>query len=257
MDRYDIDLPLGHGIDQSLHVIRYGHYGRPVVVFPSEAGRAWDFENNGMVQALRSLIDGGRIKLYCVDSLDAQTWSDRALPIEERARRHGVYTRWLTDQLVPFVHADSSSEVELITTGCSLGAYHAVHFTLQQAELAPLAIGLSGNYDVSSWNGWGERGEATYSPTRSTMCRICTATIWTGFAVAPRSCSRSARAPGRPTRREPYRRPSGSRVCCRSRGCSVNSMCGGPMSPMTGPGGVSSWRIICRGSADVRPQALR
>ena len=162
MDRYDVDLPLGHGIDQSLHVIRYGHYGRPVVVFPSEAGQAWDFENNGMVEAVRSLIDGGRIKLYCVDSLDAQTWSDRTLPVEERARRHGAYNRWLTDQLVPLVHADSSSEVELITTGCSMGAYHAVHFTLQHAELAPLAIGLSGNYDVSSWNGWGERGEATY-----------------------------------------------------------------------------------------------
>ncbi len=116
----------------------------------------------GWWRQLRPLIDGGRIKLYCVDSLDAQTWSDRALPIEERARRHGVYARWLTDQLVPFVHADSSPEVELITTGCSMGAYHAVQFTLQRADLAPVAIGLSGNYDVSSWNSWGERGEATY-----------------------------------------------------------------------------------------------
>lgn len=162
MDRCDVDLPLGEGIDRSLHVIRYGHYGRPVVVFPSEAGRAWDFENNGMVEAVRSLVEAGRIKLYCVDSLDAQTWSDRTLTTEERARRHGVYARWLTDQLVPFVHADTSPEAQLITTGCSLGAYHAVQFTLQHADLAPLAIGLSGNYDVSSWNGWGERGEATY-----------------------------------------------------------------------------------------------
>jgi len=32
-------------------VIRYGHWGRPVRVFPSERGRAWDFENNGMIAA--------------------------------------------------------------------------------------------------------------------------------------------------------------------------------------------------------------
>jgi esterase/lipase superfamily enzyme len=51
---------------------------------------------------------------------------------------------------------------EVVTVGVSLGAYHAVHLTLQRADLAPLAIGLSGNYDPSTWNGWGELGDATY-----------------------------------------------------------------------------------------------
>ena len=57
-------------------VVTYGHWGAPVLVFPSEAGRAWDFENNGMVEAVRWLLDAGRLKLYCVDSADADTWSD-------------------------------------------------------------------------------------------------------------------------------------------------------------------------------------
>jgi esterase/lipase superfamily enzyme len=43
-----------------------------------------------------------------------------------------------------------------------MGAYHAVHFAFQRADLVPLAIGLSGNYDVNSWRSWGERGDATY-----------------------------------------------------------------------------------------------
>ncbi|MBA8795682.1 esterase/lipase superfamily enzyme [Friedmanniella endophytica] len=171
MNRHQVELPLhehrpGHEGTRNLHVIRYGHWGRPVLVFPSEAGRAWDFENNGMIEAVRPLIEAGRVKLYCVDSLDAETWSDQWLPTEERARRHGVYTRWLIDQVVPFVHADSGGPPapgsELITTGCSLGAYHAVQFTLQRADLAPLAIGLSGNYDPSTWRPWGETGEALY-----------------------------------------------------------------------------------------------
>ena len=66
MKKYQLELPLGSGIDRGMTVIQYGHYGRPVLVFPSEAGRAWDFENNGMVGAVSSLIDEGRIKLYCV-----------------------------------------------------------------------------------------------------------------------------------------------------------------------------------------------
>src|SRR3954454_24050692 len=87
-------------------VIAYGHYGRPVLVFPSEAGRAWDFENNGMLAAVEDLIEGGRAKLYCVDSLDAYSWSDSTIPVEERAVRHGLYTQWLVQEAIPWIRRD-------------------------------------------------------------------------------------------------------------------------------------------------------
>ena len=61
-------------------VIRYGHWGRPVLVFPSERGGAADFENHGMVGAVEGLIDAGRMKLYCVDSYDAASWSNHGDP---------------------------------------------------------------------------------------------------------------------------------------------------------------------------------
>src|SRR3954451_6224716 len=102
MERHQVELD-APGFDRAGTVIRYGHYGRPVVVFPSEAGRAWDFENNGMVDAVGSLVEAGRVKLYCVDSIDGDTWSDTSVPTEERAQRHGIYSRWLTDILVPAV----------------------------------------------------------------------------------------------------------------------------------------------------------
>jgi esterase/lipase superfamily enzyme len=143
-------------------VISYGHWGRPILVFPSEQGRAYDYENNGMVGAVSDLIDAGRVKLYCVDSFDAQTWSRADLPLEERARRHGAYESWIVDHVVPFVHADCGGPIDIATTGCSLGAFHAVNFALKRADLFPVAIGLSGNYDASAWNAWGERGDATY-----------------------------------------------------------------------------------------------
>lgn len=148
--------------DHRLSLIAYGHFGRPLLVFPSEAGRAWDFENNGMLGAVQGLIDEGRVKLYCVDSLDAMTWSDSSIPIEERAVRHGVYTRWLVERAIPWIQADTAGGGELMAMGCSLGAYHAVHLALQRADLVPLAMGFSGNYDVSTWRAWGERGDAAY-----------------------------------------------------------------------------------------------
>ncbi len=88
-------------------MLAYGHYGRPVVAFPSEDGQAADWEERGMVDALGGLIDGGRIKLYCVPSFDRESWTRRDLPLEERAQRHGHYEWWILSRLVPFVQADS------------------------------------------------------------------------------------------------------------------------------------------------------
>nr|BFE74372.1 esterase family protein [Actinoplanes digitatis] len=133
-----------------------------MLVFPAEAGGAHDFESWGMVDAVADLIDAGRAKVYCVDSIDSQSWSNKGAPIEERARRHNAYESWLLDQVVPWIHGDCGGPVDVLTTGCSMGAFHAANFTLKHGHLASRALCLSGNYDPSRWSGWGERGEAAY-----------------------------------------------------------------------------------------------
>ncbi|MGI8666360.1 MAG: esterase family protein [Jatrophihabitans sp.] len=146
-------------------VIAYGHYGRPVLVFPSEQGRAEDFENNGMVGAVAELIEAGRLKLYCVDSADGYSWSDVSVSIEERARRHSRYESWIVEQVLPWISDDCGGATEFATVGCSLGAFHAANFALKRADLFPLALCLSGNYDPTSWQAGdqqGEQGSATY-----------------------------------------------------------------------------------------------
>ncbi len=150
------------GQDHDLDVVRYGTWGRPVLLFPSENGSARDAEGNGMLDAVRPLVDAGRVSLFCVDSLDGWTWSDSSIPTEERARRAGTYLAWLSERVLPWVLDQCGAEQEVITAGVSLGAYHAVNLTLQRADVAPLAIGMSGNYDPSRWNGWGEVADATY-----------------------------------------------------------------------------------------------
>src|SRR5215218_10242016 len=141
-------------------VIAHGHYGRPLIAFPSENGEASDWEDRGMVHALRHLLEEGRLKLYCLPSFDRESWTRDDLPLEERARRHGHYEWWLLTHLMPFVQHDSHT-TDAIVAGCSFGAYHAANFCLKRADLFPLAICMSGVYDVAVQGG-GERGEAVY-----------------------------------------------------------------------------------------------
>jgi esterase/lipase superfamily enzyme len=106
-------------------VIRYGHWGRAVLVFPSERGQAWDFENNGMIAAVQDLIEAGRVKLYCVDSYDAASWSNTEIPLEERARRHGRYESWIVGDVVPWIYQDCGGQSEVVTLGCSRPSWRA------------------------------------------------------------------------------------------------------------------------------------
>ena len=56
---------------------------------------------------------------------------------------------------MPWIHADCGGRQDIATVGVSLGAYHAVNFALKRADVFPLAIGLSGNYDPATWDALG------------------------------------------------------------------------------------------------------
>lgn len=146
----------------SASVVAYGSYGRPFLVFPSERGSAWDFENNGMVEQVAPLIEEGRLKLYCVDSHDGASWSNNELSQEDRARGHLHYESWLADDVIPAIWNDCGGRLDVGTLGCSMGAFHALLLALRKADYVDRALCMSGNYDPSQWNAWGDRGTDAY-----------------------------------------------------------------------------------------------
>jgi esterase/lipase superfamily enzyme len=143
-------------------LLAYGHYGRPLIAFPSQEGLTTDWEERGMIAAVAPLLDAGRVKAYCVASFDSGSWHRHDVSLEERARLHGIYERWIVDEVAPWVSQDCAGATEAILAGCSFGAYHAANFALRRADLFPLAICMSGVYDVSVVGGGWERGDAAY-----------------------------------------------------------------------------------------------
>jgi esterase/lipase superfamily enzyme len=146
-------------------VVTYGHWGRPLLAFPSQEGPAWQYEERGMIDAVADLIEAGRVKVYAVDSFDSGSWYRPDVQLEERAQLHGLYEDWIVNQVVPFIRDDSGGNAEIMVTGVSFGAYHAANFALRHADLFPLAICQSGVYDVSvvaAGEPSSERGDAVY-----------------------------------------------------------------------------------------------
>ena len=148
-----------------LSVVAHGGYGPPVVFFTAERGGAWDFEHAGLLDAVRDLVDGGRCRIYAVDSYDDASWRNPGLSLEERARAHQRFEDFVVADLVPAVHRSLGfapyEGPPILLTGPSLGAFHAADLCLRRADLFPVALCMSGVYDLAHV-GWGERGDTFY-----------------------------------------------------------------------------------------------
>jgi len=136
-----------YNLDREMAFNVYGHGGKPCLVFPCQNGRYFDYENFGMCQVLAPWIDSGHLQLFCVDSIDGETWSDVNGDPRRRIERHEAWYRYVVDELVPRIRQINGSGEALLTTGCSMGASHCVNFFLRRPDIFDAVIGLSGIYD--------------------------------------------------------------------------------------------------------------
>jgi esterase/lipase superfamily enzyme len=138
-------------VGREMRVLAFGHYGMPLIAFPSGGGEYYDFENNGMVEAIRHLIEDAKVKLYCCESLDRESWLDQGIDPHWRAVRYHAYQDYLVKDLVPAIYEDCRTPgIGIGLVGCSLGAYHAANFALKFPHLFPYALCMSGRYDLEN-----------------------------------------------------------------------------------------------------------
>ena len=132
-----------------MHLWRYGHWGKPMLVFPSAAGMAHEWDAQGMVETLGDLLAGGRLKLYCTESNVAEAFTRREGHPAWRIQRHLAFERYVLNELVPWIRADCrSADVRLAVAGCSLGAYYAATFALKHPDVFDYALCMSGRYEI-------------------------------------------------------------------------------------------------------------
>lgn len=138
----------------------YGTEGRPVLVFPSQDGRFYDYEDFGMVDAAGSWIESKKIRLICVDSIDRETWSDTNGDVNRRIELHERWFHYITDELLPVV---TKSDERIIVTGCSMGGYHAANFFFRRPDLFDTLLSLSGLYNADYFFGRNYNNELVYA----------------------------------------------------------------------------------------------
>lgn len=129
-------------------LVRWGHFGTPVLIFPTAGGDFEEIERFNLISALAELLDRGRIKAYSVAGIGVRAWlADRSSPVDCE-RMQDRYDSYVYEEVLPRIRKDCQDErIEPILVGASLGAAVAVNTLCRHPESFRTAIGLSGAYE--------------------------------------------------------------------------------------------------------------
>jgi esterase/lipase superfamily enzyme len=135
------------------HVWKFGEVGRPLIVFPSNAGVAHEWQRAGMIEALGPLMAAGRLKIYCPETNVSRSFSGDG-SLDERMAHHAAYERFVLETLVPFIRDDCGTpDMPIAAAGCSVGALYTALFVLKHPETFRRGLCLSGRYSLSRFFG--------------------------------------------------------------------------------------------------------
>jgi esterase/lipase superfamily enzyme len=143
-------------LQRDIGLARWGHYGTPVLVFPTAGGDAEEIERNGLVGACGPLIEAGRVKIYSCDSV-----AGRAMLGKEGSPEHRM---WLLDrfhqcvvaEVVPAIHADlGGAHAPIVAAGASIGAFNAIAVLCRFPDVFRAAVAMSGTYRLQRLLGGG------------------------------------------------------------------------------------------------------
>lgn len=142
-------------LERDMHMLVYGQEGLPVLAFPCQDGMCDNWEGFDMPSVLADFIEDGQIQLFCVDTVDKESFSDKDGDPEHRAWIQEQYFHYIVDECVPLIMEMNPSGKKPLATGMSLGGSHAAIVFFRRPDLFSGVLGQSGCYDTPHfWGDW-------------------------------------------------------------------------------------------------------
>ncbi|MBS1664409.1 MAG: esterase family protein [Bacteroidetes bacterium] len=136
-------------LEREMELLVFGHAGDPVLFFPTRTAHFYDYEDWHVIDALKRKIEAGNIQVWCLDSVDRESFYSKNLHPAERMVRHLQYEKYIIHEVLDRVR-QINPHPTVVAAGCSLGAYHAVNLAFKHPQLFHKVVGLSGRYDLTS-----------------------------------------------------------------------------------------------------------
>jgi len=136
----------GH-LSREFEMLVFGHAGYPVVLSPTSMGKYYQNKDFKLIESVAGLLDSGRAKIYCPDSVDADSWYNRSIHPADRVKTHMGYENVILHDVMTRACEETGRD-RVATAGCSFGGYHAVNMALRHPDRVGYTFAMGAAMDI-------------------------------------------------------------------------------------------------------------
>jgi len=136
-------------LGRNFDMLIFGHAGLPLLLYPTSMGRHYQNRDFKLIESVAHFIDEGRIKIYCPDGIDEESWYNNRIAPAQRVQNHLQYEKMVLEEIMPQLLQQSPTG-KIGVGGCSFGAYHATNFAFRHPEMVGYLFNMGGAFDIRS-----------------------------------------------------------------------------------------------------------
>jgi len=125
----------------------FGHAGFPVIIFPTSRARYYQAKDFGLINAASYLLDAGKIKIYCPDSLDNLSWYNSNIHPVDRVKTQIAFEEVILNDVIEFAFLDTGFD-KVGLAGCSFGGYHSANIAFRNPDKVRYLFTMGGASNI-------------------------------------------------------------------------------------------------------------
>ncbi len=140
-------------LNKHMEIAVYGHYGFALLLLPTAAADYLEYERFHLIGAISRHINAGKVKVFSINSINAESWLNTHMHPRHKAIRHVQFNEYVYREVIPFIRTHTSDDTPIYTCGASLGALHSANLFFRRPDLIDGFIGMSGDYNLGTYTG--------------------------------------------------------------------------------------------------------
>jgi esterase/lipase superfamily enzyme len=137
-------------LSREFEMLVFGHSGHPVILFPTSKGKYYENKDFGLIDSASQLLDSGKIKIYCPDSIDSMSWYNYIIHPADRVKTHMAYEKVILNDVIEFAKYETGAK-KIAVAGCSFGGYHAANLAFRHPDKVGYLFSMGGAFDIKQF----------------------------------------------------------------------------------------------------------
>ncbi len=134
-------------LNRDFEMLVFGHAGHPVILFPTAKGRYYENKDCGLIESVSKIIDEGKVRIYCPDGIDSESWFNYEIHPADRVKTHMAYERVIINDVIGFAKYESETE-KVTLAGCGFGGYHAANIAFRHPQLVTHLFTMGAQFNI-------------------------------------------------------------------------------------------------------------